>query len=194
MTMQQRGFLLDPNKCLGCRSCILACAANKKLAPGLYLRSIEEQEKKIAGKIHKYFLSSACNHCKNPECIRLCPREAISKRKDGIVIHDPERCDGCGTCTRSCPFGAPVINNLTGKMIKCDMCHDRIDDGRDPACVSACPVQALQLIEDISSFDKELREYVTNQLPGVVKIQVTRPSLRYKEIKIGMQSLRKNGE
>jgi len=187
MTLMQRGFLLDPNRCLGCRTCIMACAANKNLPVGIYLRTIEKQEQRIGNRILKYYLSTSCNHCNNPECFRLCPKQALKKRKDGIVLHDSLKCDGCGTCTRSCPFEAPVINNITGRMIKCDLCHDKVDEGEDPACVAACPVKALQLI-NIDEVDRQ--EDVVRRLPGVIKIQITRPSIRYKRLKSGIQVLR----
>ncbi len=187
MVLKQRGFLLDPNRCLGCRSCIMACAANKSLPIGFYLRSIEKQEQKVGNQIIKYYLSTACNHCKNPECFRLCPERALKKRKDGIVLHNPAKCNGCGTCTRSCPFEAPVINRVTGKMMKCDLCVDRIDAGKLPSCVAACPVEAIQLI-DID--EVEQRADVVRRLPGVIKIQITRPSIRYKKLKCGSQVLR----
>lgn len=188
MTLRQRGFLFDPNRCLGCRTCIMACAANKNLPVGMYFRTIENQEQKIGNLILKYYLSTSCNHCNNPECFRLCPKKALKKRKDGIVLHDPLKCDGCGTCTRSCPFEAPVINNITGKMIKCDLCHEKIDEGKQPACIVACPVKALQLI-NIDEIDSQADDIV-RRLPGVIKIQITRPAMRYKKLKIGSQALR----
>lgn len=188
MAGTQRGFLFDPNRCLGCRTCIMACAAGNNLPPGVYLRNIEVQEFRKGSEVIKYYLSTSCNHCANPECFRLCPDRAFRKRHDGIVLHDQTKCTGCGTCTRGCPFGAPVVNPTTGKVIKCELCHDKLDEGEMPFCVTACPVQALRLV-DIVNVDAYNSDIV-RRLPGVIKIQITRPSIRYLTLRTGKQVLR----
>lgn len=188
MTRIQRGFLFDPNRCLGCQSCVVACATGKNLPSAIYLRRIEMQEFPQKGQIVKYFLSTSCHHCLNPECMRLCPQQALHRRQDGIVLHDEIKCDGCGTCTRSCPFEAPVMDASTGTILKCDACYDRLDVGELPFCVSACPVEALRLV-NINHIDKSDTETV-HRLHGVIKIQITRPSVRYIPLKLGRQVLR----
>lgn len=188
MTRKQRGFLFDPNRCLGCRTCIMACAAGNSLPPGVYLRNVQMQEFRKGAQVIKYYLSTSCNHCANPECFRLCPEQAFRKRQDGIVIFDQGKCTGCGTCTRGCPFGAPTVNPATGKVIKCDLCYEKLDEGEMPFCIEACPVQALNLI-DISNAASHAQNMV-RKLPGVIKIQITRPSIRYHALKIGRQILR----
>lgn len=188
MAQTQKGFLFDPNRCLGCRTCVMACAAGHDLPSGVYLRSIEGREQRKGSKIIKYYLSTSCNHCSNPECFRLCPEQAFRKRHDGIVLFDTTKCTGCGTCTRSCPFQAVSVNPSTGKVIKCDLCHDKLDEGELPFCVEACPVRALQLvnINDVNTKNPD----TVRRLPGVVKIQITRPSIRYIRLKEGKQILR----
>lgn len=188
MTRTQKGFLFDPNRCLGCRTCIMACATGNDLPPGVYLRTIEMQEFRKGNQIIKYYLSTSCNHCANPECFRLCPEQAFRKRHDGVVLHELMKCTGCGTCTRSCPFKAPTVNPATGKAIKCDLCYDKLDKGEMPFCVAACPVQALRII-DLNHANSDTLDTV-RRLPGVIKIQITRPSIRYQALKIGKQILR----
>ncbi|MGI1659715.1 MAG: 4Fe-4S dicluster domain-containing protein [Desulfitobacterium sp.] len=188
MARTQRGFLFDPNRCLGCRTCIMACATGNDLPPGVYLRNVEMQEFQKGAQVIKYYLSTSCNHCANPECFRLCPERVYRKRHDGVVIFEQTKCTGCGTCTRGCPFEAPVVNPATGKVIKCDLCYEKLDEGETPFCVAACPVKALSLI-DISNTNSRTPDLV-RRLPGVVKIQLTRPSIRYLALKIGKQILR----
>lgn len=188
MARTQKVFLFDPNRCLGCRACMMACAANKNLPPGIYLRHIELQEFRKGTQVIKYYVSTSCNHCLNPECLRLCPEQAYRKRQDGIVFHDSSKCNGCGHCTRSCPFEAPVMNPTTGKVVKCDFCYDRLDEGEMPFCVAACPVQALRQI-DLSNVKPQLPDTV-KRLHGLVKIQITQPSIRYLALKPGRQILR----
>ncbi|GAB7258791.1 hypothetical protein DaDZ19_04560 [Dickeya ananatis] len=93
------------------------------------------------------FYSLACNHCEHPACLDACPVEAYTKREDGIVVHDPARCIGCKNCLRSCPYGAPKFNEVTHKAEKCSMCYERLDVGLQTACIEACPVGALTMID-----------------------------------------------
>jgi Fe-S-cluster-containing dehydrogenase component len=75
--------------------------------------------------------------------LEICPVGAISKREeDGIVIVDRDKCIGCHSCETACPYGAPQYG-LDGKMQKCNLCVDRIAEGKDPACVAVCPGEAL---------------------------------------------------
>ncbi|CAA7602594.1 4Fe-4S ferredoxin-type, iron-sulphur binding domain protein [Acididesulfobacillus acetoxydans] len=183
--MGEKTFLLDPNLCLGCRACQMACAANRGLAPGVFLRRVKEVELRRKGQWVKYFLSSACHQCQNPECVRLCPEKALRKRKDGIVILDAGKCSGCGVCLQGCPFEAPVRDPETGRVLKCDFCYERVDEGLVPFCVEACPVNALRLIE-LSDEREENPEWV-RRLPGVENVQLTHPSIRYYPLREGRQ-------
>ena len=94
------------------------------------------------------FLSISCLHCQNPPCLSSCPVSAIHKREeDGIVLVDPEICLGkesCGLCEKACPYEIPRFNpSCELKMEKCDLCFDRLDQGKRPICVEACPMHAL---------------------------------------------------
>jgi len=85
----------------------------------------------------------SCMHCANPACEKVCPTGAIRKRaEDGVVLVDQSRCIGCRYCASACPFGAPQFEP-GGTMIKCDMCPDRLAEGKQPACAATCPTGAL---------------------------------------------------
>jgi Fe-S-cluster-containing dehydrogenase component len=62
---------------------------------------------------------------------------------DGIVFVDDSLCVGCKTCITACPWGSPQWNADTGKVVKCDYCKDRIDEGLEPACVAKCVTKCL---------------------------------------------------
>lgn len=187
--MRQKVFLNNANLCLGCRACQIACAVNHGLPPGVFLRKVKLIEFLYGLQIIKYYLSESCNHCTNPECLRLCPQRAFRKRRDGIVVFDQSKCNGCGTCTRGCPFEAPVVNPFDGKVIKCDLCYGRIEEGTNPFCVSACSVSALKIIDSaVENYAPDL----VKTLPGLPRIQITRPSNFYVSVSMGKQVLRTN--
>jgi len=147
----QLAFYLDATACTGCKACQLACKDHNGLPVGLLWRRVYEvtgggwqrQGTAWAQDVFAYHLSLACNHCARPACLEACPAGAIRKRSDGIVLIDPEECTGCRSCERACPYGAPQFDEASGRMTKCTFCVEEIDAGRPPACVSACPLRAL---------------------------------------------------
>ncbi len=169
--MEQMGFLLDQEYCIGCQTCVAACRARHGLEPGVYPRTASSFQVQTVGP----YISVACNHCSAPVCVEVCPVGALTKREtDGIVVHDPEICIGCYTCVKSCPYGAPQENSLNGKMVKCDLCVARLDADDEPACVLACPVKVLT-IGKVADFEAQ----------GAVKegvgftIHSTQPNIRF---------------
>ena len=150
--MTQYGFHFDGKRCTGCKTCVLACKDNKDLSPEVSLRKVCEygggswsQEAGLwSNDVFTYYVSVACNHCDNPLCMAKCPQAAISKDPDtGAVTRDVEKCIGCGTCSMTCPYGAPKVDAEQKKSIKCDMCVDRVAEGKQPICVESCPLRAL---------------------------------------------------
>jgi anaerobic dimethyl sulfoxide reductase subunit B (iron-sulfur subunit) len=97
------------------------------------------------------FLASHCYHCENPPCSLACPADAIHKREtDGIVVVDREKCLGNSNCSKLClnvcPWDVPQFGNEEGaKMQKCDLCMERLEQGRQAICVEACPMYALDI-------------------------------------------------
>jgi anaerobic dimethyl sulfoxide reductase subunit B (iron-sulfur subunit) len=93
-------------------------------------------------------LTTSCYHCADPACIPACPAGAITKRdEDGIVVIDREKClgrDQCDSCLQVCTYDAPQFGaEANAKAQKCDLCRDRLDEGKPPICVAACPMRAL---------------------------------------------------
>jgi len=138
------GFKVDLARCVGCGACVLACRIENQLPMGVSWRRVLQVNQPRIGGGPTYHLSVACHHCENPPCVRACPSGALKKGLDGLVSLDSGRCIGCRYCEMACPFGAPSFDVDAGVMTKCHLCHHRLAEGSSPACVAACPTEALE--------------------------------------------------
>ena len=145
--MNKYMIYLNTKRCIGCHGCEVHCKTNKNLPLGPILCEIGHKTlKSIKGMPKTEFSFRSCYQCDDPLCASICPVDAISKREDGIVVVDQEKCIGCMACTGACPWMIPQHNPLTNKMVKCDYCVDRIDAGLKPACITKCTTHALKLV------------------------------------------------
>jgi carbon-monoxide dehydrogenase iron sulfur subunit len=140
----------DVKKCLGCRSCEIACAVAHSEGRDLW-KAIKEEIKSLPRKQVLAFEDEnypvSCRNCDEPKCVEACMAVALSYDvKLGIVQHDKKRCVGCWMCVMSCPFGAirPDIN--TKVPLRCDKCIDR----DEPSCLKACPTKAIIWQEEVA--------------------------------------------
>jgi Fe-S-cluster-containing dehydrogenase component len=148
--MARYGMIIDLNRCVRCRTCYVACKREHNILahprdeehPYEYyrLRYVEWEQGKFPG-VRRAFVPVHCMHCEDPICLKFCPVDAITRRNDGIVIIDKERCNGCGACAAVCPYGALYIDP-DGKADGCDFCADRLTAGLAPTCVEMCPAGA----------------------------------------------------
>ena len=91
------------------------------------------------------FVKRACMHCVDPDCVSACPVSALTKNPEtGIVQYNPDACIGCRYCQVACPFNIPKFefDKPFPKIVKCQLCPDRIAEGGIPACCEACPTGA----------------------------------------------------
>ncbi len=182
---KQLAFYVDINKCTGCKACQVACKDKNKLPTGIRWRRVFQYEggdwvpqegEMIPSNVYAYAVSSACNHCANPVCLQVCPVAAISKRDDGIVLIDQNKCIGCRYCSWACPYGAPQFNSELGEMTKCNMCYDLVDAGQKPACVQACPYRAM----DFGPLDELQQAHGNFNAPAPLPDpNITHPSIVY---------------
>ena len=155
--MSQLGFVLDLDRCTGCAACVLACSNENAPSPGIAWRHVATFNRSRLPAAPVFHYSLACNHCLEPACLAACPAAAYAKDPaTGAVVLDPERCMGCRYCVWVCPYEAPRYAPSRGIMEKCTLCDHRLADGLDPACVAACPVDALGL-EDAADPDVVVR-------------------------------------
>ena len=179
--MNQMGFHFNQTRCIGCYTCAVACKDWHDIPEGpINWRQIKPFEYGRFPTLFLAYLSSACYHCNNPPCIKVCPVNAITKRKnDGIVIVDSEQCIGnkeCDSkCLKACPYDIPQFGSeVNAKMLKCNFCLERIEQGQQTICVEACPMYAL----DAGPMD-ELREKYGNlvEAEGFKYIEKFKPSI-----------------
>lgn len=143
---EQYRFHMDMSKCIGCKCCVVACNEQNGNPSGIQWRRVGEIEGGVYPDTVRRYLSMGCNHCLEPTCLQGCPVNAYTKdAPTGIVLHNADRCIGCQYCTWNCSYGVPQYNPERGVVGKCDMCHGRLSEGREPACVAACPEEAIRI-------------------------------------------------
>jgi formate dehydrogenase iron-sulfur subunit len=163
---EQYRFHFDMTKCIGCRSCEVACNEQNGNPADLRWRRIGEIEGGTWPNTDRYYLSMGCNHCLSADCIKGCPVDAYKKDPvTGIVLHSAEACIGCQYCVWNCPYSVPQFNPERGVVGKCDMCHGRLTDGLEPACVNACPENAIE-IEIVDQLEWR-SDYAAANAPGM---------------------------
>lgn len=149
---------LDRKRCIGCNACELHCKLKNKVPMGAKLgQLVKIMPSGKKGKPGLLAMFMPCFHCKQPWCVAACPTGAMAKREDGIVMVHEELCVGCKACISACPWQIPQWDDTTGKAIKCDYCSDRLDEGLEPACVTACCAHALEFISP-NKASQEVRE------------------------------------
>jgi len=154
--------LFDATRCIGCRKCEEACNAVNELpkpaAPFSDLKVLDTARRTSdaaftvvntyhpAGAQAPVFRKIQCNHCLEPACASACFVKAFQKNESGAVSYDASVCVGCRYCMIACPFNIPTYEYneaLAPRVRKCTFCEPRLKEGKLPACVEACPKEAL---------------------------------------------------
>jgi len=140
--------LVDTTRCIGCRSCQVACKQAHELkaddtkffaAEGGYQNpsgftpytrtyvSFHERDPSGGGPAW-VFVKRQCMHCKDTRCASVCAPQVYWRTAEGVVAFEPSACIGCSACVDECPFGVPVIDYWdvdTPHLRKCTFCLDR---------------------------------------------------------------------
>ena len=160
-------ILFDSSHCTGCKGCQVACKQWNMLPSKMGLndneftgslqgpgdlggdtRLVMTFEEKPSGNklqpIHWAIGRRSCFHCTDAGCVAICSSGALKKNDNGVVSFDTEKCNGCTYCQSACPFDVPRFRDTDGKIDKCTLCLDRLEEGQIPACVKTCQPEALK--------------------------------------------------
>jgi len=147
--MTQYAILTDLNRCVGCLGCSCACKTANTVPIGNFwikvLRigpNLKEGGSGHWPDVEYYFLPVTCQHCANPECVKVCPTGASRKEADGTVQIDKEKCIGCQFCVMACPYGVRYLNEDERVVEKCTLCEQKTSQGALPQCVQQCSGRA----------------------------------------------------
>ncbi len=147
--------LVNPERCVGCMQCQVACAVEHSQSKNLYQAVYETPRPRsriyVAPGIYlNTSFPNKCRHCDPAPCLEVCPTGAIGRDPDrSIVIIDGQKCITCAMCAMVCPFDViryyevPTVKLDKAVAFKCDNCIERQRNGRIPACAEVCKVDAL---------------------------------------------------
>ena len=167
------GFFTDTSVCIGCKACEVACKEwNDVPEDGLNWTGFShdnteglsadtwrhvafiEQRSPIGDHQTNFqrgedgfrwlMSSDVCKHCTHAACLDVCPTGAIFRTEFGTVVVQADICNGCGYCVPACPYGVLDKREEDGRIYKCTLCYDRLQDGQEPACAKACPTDSIQ--------------------------------------------------
>lgn len=186
---EQYAFDVDLDRCSGCKACVTACHAMNGLDESETWRNVGLLVGNTADFPSLRHVTTACHHCLDPACLNACPVNAYEKDDvTGIVVHLDDQCIGCKYCTMACPYEVPKYHHRKGIVRKCDLCRQRLQDDEAPACVQACPNEAIRVVvvsrEEILSQADDAR-----LVPGAVDSEFTHPTTQYRASDVAVTDL-----
>lgn len=160
------------DRCLGCRSCQLACAVEHSASKNLFASITEPDRPRYrlyVERTHDTNIPLTCRHCDPAPCLEACITGSIYRDERGMVVQRDERCVGCWSCLMVCPYGVVGQKRELKVAVKCDRCPDR----EEPACVKACPTHALVFAE-AEDFGALVRRAAAGIVAEAARIEIGR--------------------
>jgi dimethyl sulfoxide reductase iron-sulfur subunit len=218
------GMVIDQNRCVGCWTCAIACKEINNQPLGFWWNRVLTTSPSDAAaapasdnidvpagtfpQVTIAYQPTACQHCQDAPCVKVCPVGATFRRDDGAILVDYERCIGCRYCIAACPYGVRVFNwgdaeyaddfpvghvddyRTDGRLVftakrprgvveKCTLCVENLDAGEQPFCVESCPAGA-RVFGDLNDPDSEVSKKVTKEgAKQLLEELGTEPSVYY---------------
>jgi formate dehydrogenase iron-sulfur subunit len=181
---EQYAFAVDLDACTGCKACVTACHNLNGLDDDETWRDVGVLFGGTVLEPVQQTITTACHHCVDPACMNGCPVNAYDKNPvTGIVRHLDDQCIGCQYCTWKCPYDVPKYSKKRGIVRKCDMCSSRLAVGEAPACVQACPNEAISITLVNKQQIANERKKGDGFLPGSPNPDYTLPTTQYRTSK-----------
>jgi anaerobic carbon-monoxide dehydrogenase iron sulfur subunit len=161
--MGTKVLFVDPEKCVGCMSCVMACSLEHGDVIGPWHSRI------LPVRLRKQVLDIpvVCRQCAKPLCADACPMGAITRdEQTGAMVVDRDLCIACGMCMVACPLGGVVVNKGLGHSVKCDLC------GGDPMCAKFCGYGAVEYIPEEEAAWRRKKEAV-GKLANMLEVLTT---------------------
>ena len=79
--MANYGFVIDLPKCIGCHACTIACKAEHDIPVGANRCWVKTVEKGSFPDTQRLFLPVLCNQCTEAPCMKICPTNALFRRR-----------------------------------------------------------------------------------------------------------------
>ncbi len=197
------GMVIDLNRCIGCHACSMACKQHNATPKGIFWSRVLIREIGEYPHAKVRYQPMLCMHCKDPECVRVCPTGASYKREDGITAIDPEKCVLCKYCMLACPYNirtkimdiqpyhsekeftpyekVAFTRHQPGVVSKCNFCSSRLAEGKEPSCVQTCPGKA-RTFGDLDDPESEVSKLIARRKPVQLLPEMgTDPSVYYIE-------------
>ena len=166
--MPNYGFAIDLRKCIGCHACTIACKAEHEIPVGVNRCWVKTVEKGRFPETRRFFFPVLCNQCDEAPCAKICPTNALFKRRDGIVDLHGDSCIGCRACMVACPYDQLFIDPNTRTAEKCNFCANRVENELLPACVSVCPTEC-RIFGDLDDPSSEVAKIALMEAMSVRK-------------------------
>lgn len=183
-------LIVDVDRCTSCNNCVLATkdeySGNEfpgyslpQPASGVNWLSLKRVERGEGEMMDAAYYPVTCNHCSDAPCMTPQSAGAIYRRKDGIVMLDPDKSKGRKDLVSQCPYGQIFWNEELNAPQKWNFDAHLLDSGwKQPRCTQACPTEAILAVK---LTDDEMARRVAAEDLQVLQPEIdARPRIYYK--------------
>ena len=185
--MMQYAMAFDYELCINCKACVVACKEENGIEKGadkhrLWIHSDDLEGDYFSLKRGRttFKPTHQCQECTNPFCLPVCPVDAITKDKTGIVQTNVSACILCMKCIDVCPYEARYVDTKRKFADKCIFCSDtRLARGETTtACQITCPAK-VRIFGDLDDENSEISQILKDREYTQIEYGDNKPHLFY---------------